>query len=296
MDEQLAAFLTYLQKEHQYSENTIAAYRNDLSQFASYLRERSGGRIAGWSDVTEADIESYVEYMRRKPKPYASSTIARKVAAIKSLFNHLESHDKVDDNPSVEVSSPKVKKRPPQTLTTAEVERLVASANDGDSPKNLRDRALLNVLYETGMRVSEVVALQLGDLDLAKRHIVAPTRQGEDRQIPFNKRTASLLQDYLDQGRPKLVRSSFERALFVNHRGEKLTRQGLWLIIKGYAKEAGLETEVTPHTLRHSFAVHRLEQGTDLEDIRHMLGHANISTTQVYRQLEQTNTEQASQS
>ena len=137
------------------------------------------------------------------------------------------------------------------------------------------------------MRVSEVVALQLADLDLAEHTLTVPTRQGEPRLIDFDQHTADLIKVYLADGRPKMVRNEYEQALFVNHRGEKLTRQGLWLIIKGYAKEANLEAEVTPHTLRHSFAVHRLEQGAKLEDIRHMLGHANISTTQVYKQMEQ---------
>ncbi|HRO24546.1 MAG TPA: tyrosine-type recombinase/integrase, partial [Promineifilum sp.] len=197
----------------------------------------------------------------------------------------------VDDNPTIDIDSPKVKKRLPQTLTIAEVDRLLEAPRSGASPKNLRDVALLNILYETGMRVTEVVSIQLDDVNLRQALLSSPTRQGEDREIPLEESTKQLLTEYLAEGRPLLAKNNGERALFLNHRGEKLTRQGLWLIIKGYAKQAGLNTEVTPHTLRHSFAVHRLSKGSSLEDIRHLLGHANISTTQIYTQMEHSEEE-----
>jgi len=286
MDEQLLAFLSYLEREYHYSENTIAAYRNDLSQFLEFEEQLAGASLTDWSAVTEDDIQAYLEFMKHKDQPYASSTIARKVAAIKSFFNYLTSQGLTDHNPTVGIDSPKVKKRLPQTLTPHEVERLLAAPLGSNSAKNLRDVTLLNVLYETGMRVTEVVSLQLEDVDLTGSVLSSPTRQGEARRIPIGEATQTMLADYLDESRPQLTRDSHERALFLNHRGEKLTRQGLWLIIKGYARQAGLNTEVTPHTLRHSFAVHRLSRGTKLEDIQHLLGHANISTTQIYAQLE----------
>lgn len=286
MEEQLFAFLSYLEREYRYSENTIAAYRNDLSQFLDFVEGRSGSRLTEWSAVTEDDIGAYLAYMKHKDQPYASSTIARKVAAIKSFYNYLASHDIVEVNPTVDIDSPKVKKRLPQTLTLEEVERLLEAPAGGDSAKSLRDMTLLNILYETGMRVTEVVSIQLDDLDLSRSILSSPTRQGETREIPLEKETAALLERYLAEGRPQLAKSKRERALFLNHRGEKLTRQGLWLIIKGYARQAGLNAEVTPHTLRHSFAVHRLSKGSRLEDIQRLLGHANISTTQIYTQLE----------
>ena len=286
MEEQLFAFLSYLEREYRYSENTIAAYRNDLSQFLDFVEGRSGSKLTEWSAVTEDDIGAYLAYMKQKDQPYASSTIARKVAAIKSFYNYLASHDIVELNPTLDIDSPKVKKRLPQTLTLEEVERLLEAPAGGDSAKSLRDMTLLNILYETGMRVTEVVSIQLDDLDLSRSILSSPTRQGDTREIPLEKDTAALLEQYLAEGRPQLAKSKREQALFLNHRGEKLTRQGLWLIIKGYARQAGLNAEVTPHTLRHSFAVHRLSKGSRLEDIQRLLGHANISTTQIYTQME----------
>lgn len=291
MEEQLLAFLSHLQREYRYSENTIAAYRNDLGQFLEYVESHSGAKLEEWAAVSEDDIEAYLSYMKHKDQPYASSTIARKVAAIKSFYNYLTAQGLVDDNPTIDIDSPKVKKRLPQTLTITEVDRLMEAPRSGASPKNLRDVALLNILYETGMRVTEVVSIQLDDVNLRQALLSSPTRQGEDREIPLEESTKQLLTEYLAEGRPLLAKNNGERALFLNHRGEKLTRQGLWLIIKGYAKQAGLNTEVTPHTLRHSFAVHRLSKGSSLEDIRHLLGHANISTTQIYTQMEHSEEE-----
>jgi integrase/recombinase XerD len=286
MEEQLLAFLSHLEKEYRYSENTVAAYRNDLSQFLEYVESHAGSRLDEWSAVSEGDIEAYLSYMKHKDQPYASSTIARKVAAIKSFYNFLASEGIVEENPTIDIDSPKVKKRLPQTLTLNEVERLLDAPAGNRSPKNLRDMTLLNVLYETGMRVTEVVSIQLEDVDLARSMLSSPTRQGDAREIPIGETTRTLLAEYLAEGRPQLAKDNQERALFLNHRGEKLTRQGLWLIIKGYARQAGLNTEVTPHTLRHSFAVHRLSKGSKLEDIQRLLGHANISTTQIYTQME----------
>lgn len=286
MEEQLLAFLKYLEQEYHYSENTIAAYRNDLGQFLTYVEEQNGNRLTSWQEVNREQIQSYLAYMKDKAQPYASSTIARKVAAIKSFFNYLTSQRIVADNPALDIDSPKVKKRLPQTLTTAEVERLIAAPAANNSPKNLRDRALLNVLYATGMRVSEVVSLQIDAVDFRRKVLFPPGRVDETREIPLEDDTIALLTQYLTYGRPQLAKDEAEHSLFLNHRGEKLTRQGLWLIIKGYAKQVDLESEVTPHTLRHSFAAHRLSKGTDLEEIQHLLGHANISTTQIYTQLE----------
>ncbi len=289
MEEQLADFLSHLEKEYQYSENTIAAYRNDLNQFLEYVESHIGAELADWSTVEEKDIDAYLSYMKHKDQPYASSTIARKVAAIKSFYNYLTSQRVVDENPTLDIDSPKVKKRLPQTLHPDDVERLLAAPARDSSPKHLRDLTLLNVLYETGMRVTEVVSIQLDDLMLDQSILVSPTRHGEAREIPLNEDTQALLREYLARGRPQLAKNTRERALFLNHRGEKLTRQGLWLIIKGYARQAGLDADVTPHTLRHSFAVHRLSKGSKLEDIQRLLGHANISTTQIYTQMESSN-------
>ena len=286
MEEQLLAFLSHLEKKYRYSENTVAAYRNDLGQFLEYVEGRAGSRLTDWAAVSEEVIASYLDFMKHKDQPYSSSTFARKGAAIKSFYNYLTAEGIVDENPTIDIDSPKVKKRLPQTLTFSEVERLLEAPAGGDTPKNLRDITLLKVLYETGMRVTEVVSIQLEDVDLDHATLSSPTRQGDAREIPLEEETQALLVKYLAQGRPQLVKDQSERALFLNHRGEKLTRQGLWLIIKGYARQAGLNTEVTPHTLRHSFAVHRLSKGSKLEEIQRLLGHANISTIQFYAQME----------
>jgi integrase/recombinase XerD len=191
----------------------------------------------------------------------------------------------VDSNPTAEIDSPKVEKRLPKTLTAADIDHLLAAPREGQAPKHLRDTALLSLLYATGMRVSELVSLRVSDVDLENSQLAFTGRDQQKRVLPFDEETREDLAEYLDQGRPHLARNDREKALFLNHRGQQLTRQGLWLIIKAYAREAKLSDSVTPHTLRHSFASHKLESGADLQRLQQLLGHANISTTQIYAQL-----------
>lgn len=282
MKEKVLAFLDHLKNESEYSDNTTAAYKNDLNQFLSFL-ETEYPRLEKWSQVEQATINDYVRYMREQP--YASSSVARKVAAIKSFFHHLHEKSLIADDPTEEVDSPKVKKRLPTTLAEEDVARLLTAPAAQKTPKNLRDMALLYLLYATGMRVTEVVSLQLSDLDLARNELYCPGKDGQVRTLPFDEETEAVLQEYLEHGRPHLVKNEEETALFLNHRGHQLTRQGLWLIIKAYASQANLSEDVTPHTLRHSFAAHKLESGADLQRVQQLLGHANISTTQVYAQV-----------
>lgn len=282
MYEQLANFLDRLQDEMNYSENTAVAYRNDLNQFFQFLQE--SGLPANWAQVNQSLLERYVENM--KGQAYASSSVARKVAAVKSFFEYLEAHKLIGDNPAVDLQSPKVEKRLPHTLTPDEVVQLLLAPRQEDSPKNLRDTALLALLYATGMRVTEVVTLDIDDMDMSGQILHCAGKDGSMRQIPFDDETTEVLYNYLEHGRPHLLKDSEQTALFLNHRGQQLTRQGLWLIIKAYAQEAGLTDSVTPHTMRHSFAVHRLEGGSDLKEVQKLLGHANISTTQIYKQLD----------
>ena len=282
MEDRIFAFLDYLNDEYGYSDNTVAAYKNDLSQFYTFLQRRYP-EVNDWSDVDETLVSAYVEYM--KEQPYAASSVARKVAAMKSFFNYLAAGNLLPENPTEEIASPRVKKQPPKTLSEEDAARLLAAPAQNRSPKSLRDRALLHLLYATGMRVSELVALQVDDLDLGQRQLYCPGKDDESRLLPFDQETAAVLEDYLEHGRPHLLKDEKERALFLNHRGRQLTRQGLWLIIKAYARQAGLSDDVTPHTLRHSFAAHQVESGANLQRIQKLLGHANISTTQVYAQL-----------
>jgi len=284
MEQQLLAFLEFLQQEYKYSSNTTAAYRNDLNQFMKFINNGQYANINSWDDVTPEIVDEYVDYM--KEQPYASSSVARKVAAVKSFFNYLYANNSVKENPTTNVDSPKVKKRLPKTLSSEDVEKLLAAPMQKRTPKNLRDMALLNILYSTGMRVTEVVSLQLEDVNMDDMVLYCSTKDEQERELPFDDTTKEILEAYLKDGRPYLVKDKDETALFLNHRGQQLTRQGLWLIIKAYAKQANLSTDVTPHTLRHSFAAHKLNSGSDLQEVQKLLGHANISTTQIYTQLE----------
>lgn len=282
MDEQLLAFLDFLQQEYKYSNNTTAAYKNDLGQFLKFLRAGQYD-INDWSEVTPEIVDDYVAYM--KEKAYASSSVARKVAAVKSFFNFLFARGIIEENPTINVDSPKVKKRLPKTLTAEDIESLLQAPRQKRSPKHLRDTALLTMLYSTGMRVTEVVSLRVNDVDLQSNELHCHGKDEQLRELPLNKDTHDAVAAYLDGGRQYLVKNKEEDALFLNHRGQQLTRQGLWLIIKAYAKKANLSGEVTPHTLRHSFAAHKLDDGSDLQEVQRLLGHANISTTQIYTQL-----------
>ncbi len=289
MEQELQDFLVFLKEEYRYSDNTVAAYRNDLTQFYEFLQDGRYPQVRAWSDVSAEIVDSYVEDLKHRDKPYAASSIARKVAAVKSFFNHLFAREIISTNPTSDIDSPKVKKRLPKTLGSPEIENLLRAPAQGNSPKHLRDTALLNLLYATGMRVSEVVNLQVEDIVRHGKSIELTIVEGNERsrQMPLDKEMRGILEKYVEDGRPYLLKDPKVTALFLNHRGQQLTRQGLWLIIKAYAREADLGMEVTPHTLRHSFAAHKLESGSDLEEVQKMLGHANISTTQIYTQLEE---------
>lgn len=283
MEKQLLAFLDFLQTEYKYSNNTTAAYKNDLNQFVKFLFNGQYTQITEWTNVSPEIVHDYVDFM--KSKSYASSSVARKVAAVKSFFNYLHARNFIEENPTTDIESPRVKKRLPKTLTSEEVDRLLEAPTHKTSPKNYRDVALLTMLYATGMRVTEVVSLHEKDIDLVNNILYCPGKDEQSRELPFDKLTREVLADYLEKGRPYLVKDQSEKAIFLNHRGQQLTRQGLWLIIKSYAKLAKLNTAVTPHTLRHSFAAHKLESGSNLQEVQHLLGHANISTTQIYTQV-----------
>ena len=281
MDEQLNDFLAYLQAEKKYSPNTLVAYRNDLNQLTHFLQQQY--RIIHWDDVDESMVDAYVSTM--KQGEYASSSVARKVAALKSFFHFLYDHETISLDPTTNINSPKVKKRLPKTLTFTDVDRLLHAPRQKKTPKNLRDTALLDLLYATGMRVTELVSLRISDVNLGEGWLTCPGKEGDVRALPINVETRGMLEAYLETGRPHLVKDRMEKALFLNHRGQQLTRQGLWLIIKTYARQVRLSTAVTPNTLRNSFAAHKLRNGTDLGEIQQLLGHANISTTQIYTQI-----------
>ncbi|TEU12631.1 MAG: site-specific tyrosine recombinase XerD [Anaerolineales bacterium] len=279
MQEQIRQFLDFLAVEQGYSENTIAAYRNDLSQFARFLAEMDRP-ITSWAEVGKDGIVNYILHL--KEREYTSSTVARKVAAIKSFFHFLLAEGIIEDDPTATLDSPKVKKRLPKALSHDLVNRLLAEAGKYSTPKGKRDKALLELLYATGMRVSELVLLNIDDVNLASANVRCFGKGAKERIIPIYDQAIYSLEEYLQKGRPRLVKDSKEKALFLNHRGKRLTRQGLWLIIKRYADKIGMASEITPHTLRHSFATHMLSGGAGLHEVQKLLGHANISTTQIY--------------
>ncbi len=284
MDQHLDQFLSKLAVEKRYSVNTISAYKNDLGQFMGFLGSRDGGAL-DVSQVTSEIVLAYVEDLQHGPNAYAPSTVARKIAAVKSFFHSLLEQNLIAADPAARLNSPKVKKHIPKTISQADMERLLAAPGHSGGPKSLRDRALLEVLYATGMRVTEVVNLDLSDVDWDKRTVSCPGKADKRRYIPLGP-AGDPLTDYLQQGRPNFARDDSPAVLFLNHRGQKLTRQGVWLILKEAADLAGLDGVVTPHTLRHSFAKHKLGAGEDLRRVQELLGHANLSTTQVYRQSE----------
>ena len=281
MKEQIDEFLKYITEEKGYSGNTLAAYRNDLSQFTDYL----GTRVSSWDEVDREIILGYIMHMKAEQE-YASSTVARKVAAIKSFFHYLVEQGKLEDDPTATLDSPKVRKRLPKAIDQKDLERLLEEPSRERTPKALRDRALLEILYATGLRVTELVSLNVNDVDLASGTLrLVRAKDKAERIVPIHQRAIAPLRDYLDQGRIQLLRDPAEPALFLNHRGHRLTRQGLWLIVKHYVREVGIVDDVTPHTLRHTFATHLIEKKADLEYVQELLGHANISTTQVYTQV-----------
>jgi integrase/recombinase XerD len=283
MDAQIQEFLDYLVAERGSSDNTVAAYRNDLTQFYDFAaRQAQLQDGANWGSLTREHLVDYILYLRERE--YASATVARKVAAMKSFCHFLLRTGVISDDPAEDLDSPRVKKQLPHTLSAEEVDRLLALPGEGDrTPKALRDAALLELLYATGMRVSEVAHLTVDDLDLESGTVRCIGKGAKERVMPLYPKAVESLQDYLQNGRAALLGDNHgERTLFLNPRGEQLTRQGLWLIIKGYAREIDLEDRVTPHTLRHSFATHMLDGGAGLREVQRLLGHANISTTQVY--------------
>lgn len=283
MDPKVADFLEYLAREKGYSANTVAAYRNDLSQFVAFVQERLGTGGDLWPRVTKDLVIQYIDHMR--DKEYASSSVARKVAAIKSFFHFLTAEKVLARDPTATLDSPKVKKRLPVALAYEEVNRLLAQPSQETGEKAVRDRAILELLYATGMQVTEVVSLDVDDVNLASASVRVARPRRRERVIPIHDRAVKALEEYLQQARIQLLRDPDEKALFLNHRGQRLTRQGLWLIIKQYVRKAGISAHVTPHTLRHSFATHLLDSKADLRHVQELLGHANISTTQVYAQV-----------
>ena len=280
MQVQVEEFLRFLAVEKGYSTHTGSAYRSDLAQFLLYLE---GEKVSSWKGASRTHILDYV--LTLKEREYAPATVARKVAAIRSFFGFLVEDGVLQDDPTAAVDSPRADKRLPRPLSPEKVARLLAEPTKSNTPRALRDRALLELMYATGMRASEVVELKMDAVDLEAGTVRCVGKGDKERILPLYERAQEALHTYLEAGRVKLLRKRDESALFLNHHGRALTRQGLWLIIKEYASAVGIENEVTPHTLRHSFATHLLDGGAGLRQVQHLLGHVNISTTQIYTEV-----------
>ena len=274
MSELLRLYEEYLISEKKASANTVSSYLRDIHQFEAAVSEWG----VELTQVTTQDVERYAASMTRKGR--SAATVTRSIAAIKSFYNCLIALGAVESNPAKGVVPAKVERKLPQILTGKEVELFLEQPDCSDL-KGFRDRAMLELLYATGIRVSELISLDLKDLNLSAGFIRCASR-GKERIIPLYHTAVKALQDYVRDIRPQLIADGGEQALFVNMNGERMSRQGFWKIIKYYQEKAGIEKDITPHTLRHSFAVHLLENGADLRSIQEMLGHADISSTQIY--------------
>lgn len=276
MDLLIEEYLDYLGVERGLAANTLESYGRDLKQFSVCMRSH---RVISWGELERNHILNYLDGLKKQGK--STATVSRSLASIRSFFRFLHHEGKVELDPASELDSPKVEKKLPSVLSLQQVESLLYRP-DTVSPGGLRDRAMFEVLYATGIRVTELVTLNLADVNLDAGFIRCLGKGNKERIVPIGSVAIKAVSTYLNSGRPKLVRSREMRSLFVNHHGRQLTRQGFWKLLKKYARESGIDANITPHTLRHSFATHLLENGADLRAVQEMLGHADISTTQIY--------------
>ncbi len=277
MNALMCEFVEYLEKDKKVARNTLQSYTRDIKQFSNYIESKK----LDVSSVSGADVRDYVSYMQIEGK--AASSVSRSLASVRALYGYLLLKGKVPEDPTYKLKTPKAEKKLPQILTTDEVDTLLRCP-DKASPKGLRDKAMLELLYATGIKVSELIALNLSDADLDVGFLKCMS-ESDLRIIPLGKTAIKALKDYITSSRLLMVALPEENALFVNCNGSRMTRQGFWKLIKSYASLANIHKDITPHTLRHSFAAHLLENGADLASIQEMLGHKDIVSTQVYTKL-----------
>ncbi|MEZ4708305.1 MAG: tyrosine-type recombinase/integrase [Caldilineaceae bacterium] len=271
MLEHIALFLQFLTAEKDCTENTLAAYTTDIHQFYNFLQSDSeliDVPIEQWEDVSPTVAQIYLEYMRDR-EGYAASTVARKMAVLKSFFHFLVQVEAIAENPIIELELPKVTRQKPRAISPKHIERLLEKPAERQTPKALRDQALMELLYTTGIRITELIRLTVDNVDLENGVLKSDPAGRRTRVIALPQRSLRVVEHYLKEGRPHLLVEPDEAALFLNHRGQGLTRQGLWLIIKGYVEETGLQDVITPHTLRHSFAANLINAGADWRKASH---------------------------
>lgn len=275
MEQAIEQFITYLHNVKKTSANTEMSYRRDLKKVAAFLNTNG---LTDLVNVKEADLKSYIVFMNEQH--FAAATVSRNIASIKAFFHFLNQEKIIDRDISEGLKAPKIEKKMPEILTTQEVVRLLEQPS-GDSPKEVRDKAMLELLYATGIRVTELITLRISEVNLPMSFIVCKDAHKE-RVIPFGMAAKNALVKYLTKAREEMVEDKSSDILFANCSGSPMSRQGFWKLIKYYSKKAGITADITPHTLRHSFAAHLVENGADLRSVQEMLGHSDISTTQIY--------------
>ena len=278
MEKQFKLFLEFLQNDKKASDNTLQSYRRDIIYYNKYLESNK----INYTKVKEEDIKQYLKYLQEVGKK--ASTISRNLASIRAFYQFLVRNKKIKIDPTAHIQSPKIEKRAPSVLTSQEVELLLDQPKDVDL-KGTRDKAMLEFAYATGMRVTEIISLDVSDVNLEEGYVVCHSGN-KQRSIPLGNISLKALKEYIEEARPVLIRDENVKALFVNINGQRLTRQGFWKIVKYYKEQAHITKDITPHVLRHSFATHLLQNGADLKAIQTMLGHSDISSTQVYMQFQ----------
>lgn len=278
MEKQITLFLEFLQNDKKLSDNTLQSYKRDIMQYQTYVNQNN----INYVKVDEKKVKEYLQYLQEIGKK--SSTVSRSLASIRSFYQFLVRIKVISQDPTENIQSPKIEKRVPSILTSKEIELLLDQPKDVDL-KGTRDKAMLEFAYATGMRVTEIISLNIEDVNLEEGYVLCKFGS-KQRNIPLGSLSLKALKEYIEESRPYLIRDESVNALFVNINGKRLTRQGFWKIVKYYKEQAHINKEITPHVLRHSFATHLLQNGADLKAIQTMLGHSDISSTQVYMQFQ----------
>jgi len=277
MDRYLNDFINYLSVEKKMAKNSLEAYKRDVLEFADLIRDKHNLPL---SEASNTEVVAYLLKLKNDGK--SAATVNRKVASLRAFYNYLTGHKIISENPTVNIKSPKIERKGIEYLTIEEVDSLLSKPDN--TMKGLRDKAILELLYATGIRVSEIVEMNLEDVNLRMGFVTCTGEHGKARIIPMGRPSRAAVEEYIYEVRPKFIREANhgEKALFVNYTGNRLTRQGLWKLLKEYAKLADLENRLTPQTLRNSFAVHMIQNGADLKSLQELMGHEDISATQIY--------------
>ena len=278
MEKQINLFLEFLANDKKLSANTLQSYKRDIVQYQEYVEENK----INYLKATNENIKDYFEYLKKLNKK--TSTISRSLASIRSFYQYLIRVKKIKKDPTNGMQSPKIEKKAPSILSSKEVELLLEQPKNVDL-KGIRDKAMLEFAYATGMRVTEIISLDIDDVNIEEKYVTC-SNGFKKRNIPLGTLSLKALQEYIENARPILIKDEETKALFVNINGKRLTRQGFWKIVKYYKEQAHITKDITPHVLRHSFATHLLQNGADLKSIQTMLGHSDISSTQVYMQFQ----------